>query len=177
MTEERLPLESRALAVMLQARGWKANRLARRLGVQPNTLYLYLKGKPKPSYELLERSAAAMGFLPVEVPRTLDYLRQLEGGEAPVDPEIERLATEMAQELEAPLRAGLRRWRRRLLADRERLLAPALWERLKKYAPEQRRGVVREVKAFHSAGLVALLCEKSVQAAADDADEAVVFDG
>src|SRR5436305_2242743 len=173
MTEERLPLESRALAVMLQARGWKANRLARRLGVQPNTLYLYLKGKPKPSYELLERSAAAMGFLPVEVPRTLDYLRQLEGGEAPVDPEIERLATEMAQELEAPLRAGLRRWRRRLLAGRERLLAPALWERLKKYAPEQRRGVVREVKAFHSAGLVALLCEKSVEAAADDADAAV----
>src|SRR5436305_15234906 len=64
-------------------------------------------------------------------------------------------------------------WKTSMFAESGRVVTQALWERLTKYTPEQRRGVVREVKAFHSAGLVALLCEMSVEAAADDADPAV----
>ena len=112
----------------------------------------------------------------VVVPRSMDYLRRLDearelqaahaAGEDAGDLEIDRLATEMALALEAPLRAGMRRWHRRMLAYGERLVAPALWERLQKYDAAQRKGVVRQVKAFRSAGLVELLCRKSIQAAA-----------
>src|SRR5436305_9662800 len=64
-------------------------------------------------------------------------------------------------------------WKTSMFAESGRVVTQALWERLKKYTPEQRRGVVQEVKAFHSAGRGALLAEKSVEAAADDADAAV----
>ena len=55
----------------------------------------------------------------------------------------------------------------------DRLAAPGLWQRLKPLAPAVRRAVVAEGPEFHSPALVALLCGESIQAAADDADEAV----
>jgi tetratricopeptide (TPR) repeat protein len=187
MGDETRPLESRTLGLMMEARDFKANQLARALGIDPKTFYQILKGRPAPSPALLEEAAAVMDLPSVVVPRSMDYLRRLDearelqaahaAGEDAGDLEIDRLATEMALALEAPLRAGMRRWHRRMLAYGERLVAPALWERLQKYDAAQRKGVVQQVKAFRSAGLVELLCRKSIQAAADDADQAVELAG
>jgi transcriptional regulator with XRE-family HTH domain len=55
----------------------------------------------------------------------------------------------------------------------DRLAAAGLWQRLEPLAPPVAQAVVHEEPAFHSAPLVKLLCQKSIEAAAADADRAV----
>lgn len=55
---------------------------------------------------------------------------------------------------------------------RSRHDAPELWGRLARFRPERRLGLVRDTKRFRSLGLVELLCEESIRAAAEDASQA-----
>jgi tetratricopeptide (TPR) repeat protein len=47
--------------------------------------------------------------------------------------------------------------------------APRLWERLSRYKTGERRAIVQENSEFRSGALCKLICERSIQAAADDA--------
>jgi len=177
-----LPLESRALTHLREGRGWNAIRLAKAMGIKPGTIYGHESGDPRqrPSVKFLERAAAAMGFPPYVVALTLSYLRKLDSARAgqagpasAADLALDNLVTEMLLEAEKPLRAGFERARRQALAYAERLIAPALWERLQTHGAAERPAVVREVKTFQRWGLAELLSHESVKAAAHRADKAV----
>lgn len=101
MTERTIPLESRALALMRTAQGWKKNRLVKALGLQPGTLDQYESGDQTPSRQLLERAAAVMGYGAVVVDRTLAYIRQMDaarrlGSAAAAEREIDRRSTSIS---------------------------------------------------------------------------------
>lgn len=56
---------------------------------------------------------------------------------------------------------------------RSRFGAPALWERLARYSPEKRRGLLLDTDRFRSWGLCELICRKSREAATGDTVQAV----
>ncbi len=78
---EQLPQPCRALAILLGALHWKANRLAAALKVDPDKVYDYLRGKSVPPRDFLEQAAVAMGLPARHVDRTAvdrgDYRAQL----------------------------------------------------------------------------------------------------
>ncbi len=177
------PIESRALAVLREARGWKKNRLATVLELQPGTYYDYESGTAAPSRSLLERAADAMGYPASQVDRTLAYLRQSDlaaaavGGpgqpEAEADGAIERIATSLALEAEAFHRIHLKRTHRLSVAFAERQAARVHWPRLRAHSPAERPAVLRETPEFQSWAVAEQICHESIEAAAEDADEAV----
>jgi tetratricopeptide (TPR) repeat protein len=182
MVERSVFLESRVLTVMRTTRGWKKNRLAVALGLQPGTLYEYENGDLKPSRQLLERAAALMGFGPAFVDRTFAYLRQADadrqlgssgGADAASDREIDRISIGVSLELEGLLRAGLQRTRRRVRAFEERQAAKVLWARLAPHTAKERQAIVLEGKRYQTWALSELLCDESLAAAPDSADRAV----
>lgn len=182
MTPEK-PIESRALVVMCAARDVKLKQLAVLLGIQPATLYEYADGTKTPPRWLLEMAAAVLGFPPQHVDRTLDYLRQsdssaVSGGgdpEARAAAEIDGIAHSLGQEWEGLSRDVLWRSRTRMLAFVKRQAAPVLWSRLRLHPREVRPAVVKENQEFHEWSLAELLCHESIEAASDDADEAVAL--
>ena len=174
------PLESRALTQMITARGWRRDRVGKALGIKPSTLYDYESGRLTPSRELLERTAVAVGFRPSMVDRTLTYLRLADADHAlgaatagETHQEVRQAAAQIGLEVEEFIVSSMLRIESRLGAFVERRIAPWLWERLKPFAPEQRRVHIRQNPEFHSWGLNELLCRLSEDAAAHDADEAV----
>lgn len=95
------------------------------------------------------------------------------GVEPGVQQAVDAIARAWGQEHEDFLRGALNRLLDRWAVVEDRLLAPGLWKRLKRYRRELRRRVVDKDAKFHSWGLAELLCRESVRAAADDAGEAV----
>jgi tetratricopeptide (TPR) repeat protein len=167
---------------MRTTRGWKKNRLAAALGMQPGTLYEYERGDATPSRQLLDRAAAVMGFGPAFVDRTFAYLRQADadlglgsaaGADAGSDREIDRIAVGVSLEVESLLRAGLQRTRRRIRAFEERQAAQVLWARLAPCSAKERQAMVREGKRFQTWALSERLCDESIAAAPDNADRAL----
>ncbi|HSK81376.1 MAG TPA: hypothetical protein VLQ45_33290 [Thermoanaerobaculia bacterium] len=56
---------------------------------------------------------------------------------------------------------------------RSRFEAPALWEKLARYSPEKRRGLIQDTDRFLSWGLCELLCRQSREVTTGDAVQAV----
>lgn len=170
-----IPIESRALAVMRTARGWKKNRLAKALGLKPGTLYDYERGKTVPSRELLERAAAALDLPSHQIDKTLSYLRQTDsaGSDSEADREIERIAVSMGLLTEDLYRSTLKRGRLEALAFVERQAAKALWGQLRSHPREEWKALASEVRMFWRWGLAELIAHESIEAAADDADRAL----
>lgn len=179
------PIECRALAVMREARSWKKNRLAKALGMNPQTYYDYENGNVVPSRAFLERAAAAMGLPAHHVDRTLAYLRQTDAAAAAgmagavVDARqaIDELALVLGAEWGELHRVQLERSLRLTEALVERHAARLLFPRLRAYPPAEREAVVREQKAFQTWAVSELACHESIEAAAHDADEALAWAG
>ncbi len=178
---DEIPLESRALRQMREAHGWKGYQLAAALGMTPESLYHYEAGDTMtPSPELLELAAAKMGYSEAMVDRTFTYLRLADADLAlgasaagPAHRELRQAAAEMGllwEEVNVSmgLRAGIR-----LDAQIERRRAPDLWERLKKHTSAQRRAVYQEDEDYRSWGLMEVLCQKSLDAARDNAQRSL----
>ena len=173
-----IPIESRALAVMRTARGWKTNRLAKALGLKPGTLYDYEGGiKSVPSRELLERAAAALTLPSYQVDRTLAYLRQNDsaGSDADSEREIDRIAVSMGLMTEELYRSTLKRGRCEALAFVERQAAKALWAQLRSHPRDEWKAVASEARMFWRWGLAELIAHESEEAATDDAGHALAL--
>lgn len=178
------PIESRALAILRESSDLKGKQLAEALGLKPETLYDYERGRLTPSRSFLERAAAAMDLPAHHVDWTLRYLRTTEtarlrsrpaasGAEA--SQEVDRLAISLAMEWEEIHRSQLTRSVRlaQALADRE--IARAVFPRLRAYPAAERQAIVREAKIFQSWAVCELACHESIEAAADSADEAFAW--
>src|SRR5262245_56461984 len=179
-----LPVECRALAVMREARGWKKNRLAKALGMIPQTYYGYENGAVVPSRLFLERAAAAMALRTHHVDRTLAYIRQTDadaaagmaGAAVDARQAVDELALALGAEWEVLHRVQLERSVRLTEALVERHAARLLFPRLRAYpTPAERQAVVREQKVFQSWAVSELACHESIEAAAHDADEALAW--
>ncbi|HKH43984.1 MAG TPA: helix-turn-helix domain-containing protein [Thermoanaerobaculia bacterium] len=178
------PIECRTLAVMREGRGLKKNQVAKALGLKPQTYYEYEKGNQVPSRNLLERAATAMGLRPHHVDRTLNYLRQTDeearpgGGPEPgavADLEIDRLAFALGSEWADFHRLQLQRSQRLARAVAEREMAQVHFPRLRAYPAAERPAIVRENKTFQTWAISELAAHESIEAAADDADEALAW--
>lgn len=171
------PIESRALAVMRVGRGWKPGRLAAGLGIEPETLYDYERGKLKPSRSFLERAAAVLGYPAHHVDRTLAFLAKGDGdiGRAGggSDWELEQIASDLASEGEGLLLSGFKRVQRLAQAVAEREAARIHWPRLRPYPPEVRAALVRETPEFRTWAVAEAASHEASEAALEDADEAV----
>jgi transcriptional regulator with XRE-family HTH domain len=175
----------RALVVARLIRGWYQEDLAQASGVRISRISDYEREVRQPKMPTLERLAAALDFTVAELfelPSTIRRLsgRQRTAGTEPAGPgsrpwggpELARAVMELlvADVAEAPLR--LEPSEGALSLAEERRLAPALWARLVDCPEEDWRKLVREDAAFHSTGFAELLCEESINAAADSAQRA-----
>ena len=191
--EPRRSALSAVLTLLRIQRGMLQTEVARAAHVKQSTVSEYEGEGTEPRAEVVGRVAVALGVsLPVvealaglfaAVASLLDRL----GG--PQGPRSDSIAEEMVTGaircagrlvraidglFAPPPLEACAGWPAAEVSEAEdRLAAPGLWQRLKPLAPAARRAVVAEGPEFHSPALVALLCGESIQAAADDADEAV----
>ncbi|HBL29250.1 MAG TPA: hypothetical protein DD490_20660 [Acidobacteria bacterium] len=171
-------LASRILAVLLEAVGWPANKLAGAMGVTPGTIYDYLRGKPAPSRAVLERVAATMGLPASHVDRARRFVLGTEmaaGHGSRAEQEIDRFADEIGIEWGEMYRAKLLRSERLAQALMDRMTAETLFPRLRALTPEERVALVQEKKPYQSWAVGELACHESIEAAARDADEALAW--
>src|ERR1700732_3516612 len=178
----------RALVVARLIRGWYQEDLAQASGVRISRISDYEREVRQPKMPTLERLAAALDFTVAELFELPSTIRRLSGrrrtaGTEPAGagagprggPEVARAVMELliADAAEAPDRSQPSEAARALAEERR--LAPALWARLVDCPEEERRGLVRDDAAFHSAGFAELLCEESINAAGDSAQRARHF--
>ena len=174
---------ARCLTALRVAKDWQQGQLARALGIPEKEFTRYENGHRKLSREELERFIAPMGLGPADIDSTLFWLETLglevhEIPEPPPGPPFEptpgerhwisRGAIAMAwKSLRATLSA-LTRARAIAQAHHARSQAPALWKRLRPFAPGERRVLIEESEEYRSWALAELVSEESARAAADD---------
>jgi transcriptional regulator with XRE-family HTH domain len=175
-----MPEWSEVLVVLRTVRDWSQKQLAAAMHVRTSTISDYERGEKTLSRPTLERMVTAMGYPLLTIDRTVSYLRGLpRPGAAATDAEeavarqIDETAAGFGFEVEAFLRSLFSRVSEesRALADHE--IARSLWFRLRRHPQPARLAIVQAGAEFWSPALCELLCEESVQAAADDADRAV----
>jgi tetratricopeptide (TPR) repeat protein len=161
----------------------KKNQVAKALGVKPETYYEYENGSQVPSRNFLERAAVAMGLQPHHVERTLSYLRGIDeeaqrgapDSGALAELEIDRLALALGSEWAELHRRQLQRSQRWARAVAEREVAQVHFPRLRAYPAAERAAIVRENQTFQTWALSELAAHESIEAAANDADEALAW--
>lgn len=163
------------LTLLREVQGWPQNELAVALGCSPTLVCDYEAGRKPLSRKRLDAIVAVLGFPSEAVDRTLTYLvgiRSLsppEGGAARLGDSVEAVIAQMTANAEAWGRSFLRLDDHRR-AQEARHDARFLWERLKPLTPAQRRAKVDASQEFRTWALCELVCEKSIEAAADRAD-------
>jgi transcriptional regulator with XRE-family HTH domain len=166
------------LTLLREVQGWPQNELAVVLGCSPTLVCDYEAGRKPLSRKRLDAIVAALGLPPEAVDRTVAYLAGIrslsppEGGTAGLGDSAEAFVARMAANAEAWGRSFL------MLDDQRRAQearhdARFLWERLKPLTPAQRRAQVEASPEFRTWALCELICEKSLEAAADRADRAL----
>ena len=168
-----------ALAVLRSALELDQAEVARAAGVPASSISEYERGRKVPSGRSLDRIVSGLALTPGILDAALDFVRFVQasqgGNRSAADATVTRFGSATARfarsalELCAPARAGTVA---RPIVE-ERLQAPALWERLYRYGVQERRAILRETLAFRSWALCELLCEKSVEAAADSPERAM----
>lgn len=157
---------------------WPQNELAAALGCAPTLVCDYEAGRKPLSRKRLDAIVAVLGLSPEAVDRSLAYLAGVralsppEGGPAVRGADNEAFIAGVAANAEAWARTWL------TLDDQRRAQAARhdarfLWERLKPLTPAQRRAQVETSMDFRTWALCELICEKSLEAAADRADRAL----
>ncbi|HEY2292724.1 MAG TPA: helix-turn-helix domain-containing protein [Thermoanaerobaculia bacterium] len=166
------------LSVLRAVQGWPQNELADALGVGAPLLSGYESGDKTLSRERLEEIVARMGLPAEAVDRTQAYLLSIrslsppEGGAMPVSARAEANVAWVRDAAEAFARSLVALPPERRAEDARRQ-ARDLWNRLKKASPRERRALVKATEDFRSWALCELVCERSLEAAADRADRAL----
>lgn len=171
-----------ALTVIRTLLGWPQNELAAVLGCGPSLLSDYEAGRKPLSRERLDEITAVLGVPPGAVEQTLAYIKSMysqiapEGGALTRGSGAESVVAQVAAAAEMFARAvvSLGPLRR---AEEARAQARVLWERMKPQPPDRRRLLVENSLEFRNWALCELVCEKSLEAAADRADRALDLAG
>lgn len=137
-----------------------------------STSYYERKARPEP--EVLEAYRLAYGFPPHMLRRTRDFVEEalasLRDASPPDQDEVAR--REFEERSSATFQELFGRLDAFAEAHLEHREAPYLWRRLERHTAEERLAMVKAGKDFWSPGLCVLVCEKSVEAAANDGREA-----
>jgi transcriptional regulator with XRE-family HTH domain len=166
------------LSVLRAVQGWPQNELADALGVGAPLLSGYESGDKTLSRERLEEIVARMGLPAEAVDRTQAYLLSIralsppEGGTLPGSARAEAGVARFRDVAEAFARTLVALPAERRAEDARRQ-ARDLWDRMKKVSPRERRALVKATQEFRSWALCELVCERSLEAAADRADRAL----
>jgi transcriptional regulator with XRE-family HTH domain len=166
------------LTILREAQDWPQNELAAALGCAPTLVCDYEAGRKSLSRTRLDTIVAVLGLPSEAVDRTLDYLvgiRALsppEGGTACPGDSARAVIAQVATNAEAYARSMLTLDDQRR-AQEARHDARFLWERLKPLTSAQRRAAIDASQELRSWALCELVCEKSIEAAADRADRAL----
>src|SRR4051812_45561738 len=167
-----------ALAVLRIIRGWSQGELAAASGVRPGSLSDYERGKMNPSFKVVSRLIAAMGFPLSMLDRTIDFVQSgrayLEGAvpSRPIE-RIEEISADAARIAGSFTRSFLTWLHRETEALEERRRAEELWLRLSPYTAEQQWALVQEPGPFQSWALLETICAESERAAAKDPGRAL----
>ncbi len=170
------------LMVLRNLMGWPQNELAAVLGCGPTLLSDYEAGRKPLSRERLDEMAAVLGVPAGAVEQSLAFVKSMlsqiapEGGALIRGTGAEAVVAQVAATAELFARAvvSLGPLRR---AEEARAQARTLWERMKAQPPDRRRALVESSLDFRSWALCELVCEKSLEAAADRADRALDLAG
>lgn len=171
-----------ALTVLRTLLGWPQNELAAVLGCGPTLICDYEAGRKPLSRERLDEIVTALGLPTGAVEQTLAYIKGIyslmapEGGSLTRSPATEAAVAQVTATAEAFARAlvSLAPLRR---AEEARAQARVLWERMKGQPSTRRRLLVESSQEFRNWALCELVCEKSLEAAADRADRALDLAG
>jgi transcriptional regulator with XRE-family HTH domain len=174
------PPLSLALAVLRLARGWVQGELAKATGISGKMISRYETGRAPLTRELLETMAAALGYGPDAIDRTLLHLQEIGGGEpepsgcpvAPTGEERRIIARAVAARALAEAEE-LARSLQTLKMQQARQQARQLWDYLRARPAHDRRVLVEGGREYQSWALCELLCSVSEKAAANDAGKAV----
>jgi transcriptional regulator with XRE-family HTH domain len=163
------------------AGGWSEAELAHALGVSPDLISKYEKGRKVLSRPRLEELLAAVDLPPEAVDAciyALEVAYPKEQPGSPVDPSpaarrsIHRAAAIAGQQAAEATLEKLEENVRRLGAAQVRRQAGELWEGLVRLPSKQRRAVVEAEPKYWTWAVSERLCAESVRAAAHRADEA-----
>ncbi|HEY0513207.1 MAG TPA: helix-turn-helix transcriptional regulator [Thermoanaerobaculia bacterium] len=171
------PTLGTALTLLRTIRGWHQNELAAALRCGPPLVCDYEAGRKPLSRKRLDQILAVLGLPSEAVELTLSHIGLVhalslpEGGSA--------IGNERCEAALASLKAAAEAWGRSILsleplrrAEDERWKARRLWERVKALSPARGRALVESDVDYRSWALCELICERSLEAAADRADRA-----
>ncbi|MGH7484585.1 MAG: helix-turn-helix domain-containing protein, partial [bacterium] len=173
-----IPLLSAALTVLRDVQGWHQNELAAALGCSPTLLSDYEAGRKTLKRERLEQFVAVMGLPPAAIDRAIAFVQEVrslavpEGGIAVRHPQAEAAVIRFKASAEAYARSVLSLGDEQRAAE-ERRKAPALWQRLERHSSSRRLLLVERSHEFRNWALCEFVCEISLKAAADSADQAL----
>jgi tetratricopeptide (TPR) repeat protein len=177
-----IPPLSTALAVLRTIQRRPQTEIADAIGCGPTLICDYEAARKPLSRERLDEIAVALG-IPVEaVDLTLSFLKSFrsltspEGGATIRSRRAEAVVTQVTASAEVFARSLLALGPERR-AEEDRRQARVLWDRLKSQPPDQRRELVESTPELRSWALCELVCERSLEAAADKADRALDLAG
>ncbi|HKI02635.1 MAG TPA: helix-turn-helix domain-containing protein [Thermoanaerobaculia bacterium] len=178
MADKVPPSLNLTLMYLRSALGWRQQKLAEATGIAANLLSDYERGRKTLSRERLETIVAAMDLPSSTIDGALLFLRSVYAAAEDPGPAAQKLRIEAAAVQTGQITSNFTRTlfgklssEARGFLARER--AAAMWERLRRLAPEQRRLRVESTPDLRSWALCELLCEESLKAAADNADRAL----
>ena len=172
------PLVSRALAVLRTRVDWTQKELGAATGIPRNLISDYERGRKKLTPERLDFLLTTMKIQPSSgLKDAMRFLKSEEVREPdPPDPEsrqIEAIAADSGRLMSDFTRSLMNLWTSKGQALEARQQARSLWAGLKRRSPEQRRVLVETVAKLRNWALSELLCEESIKAAGDSADQAL----
>jgi transcriptional regulator with XRE-family HTH domain len=184
MPEKIPPPFGLALTILRSARGWSQKRLAAASGVAKSIISDFEVGRRALSRARLEALAAVLEYGPEGVDAALLCLERVRSAEDDLPPSplglsaaerslVDETAAWVAKTARDVIRAKLTRQLQSAHVRKARQEAEALWERLKRYSPRDRRVLVECALEFQTWALCERLCAESEKAAAADANRAL----
>jgi transcriptional regulator with XRE-family HTH domain len=174
-----------ALRLLRHLRGLEQEELAAASGVSCSSVAKIEQGVRQLTAASFGAIVAALGVDLATVEAQVAVIRKVRGGPSTAEPPgwvgkaaagtatlPEREPKEVGGALGARLAGGSAQGAALSLAESRRR-APGLWARLARYPHVARRALIQEVAEFQDSGFCELLCEASVAAAGDDAQEAL----
>jgi transcriptional regulator with XRE-family HTH domain len=168
------------LYVLRSLRGWTQEELAKTLGTTASAISEYEKGKRYVPERIVRRAAQAMGIPTQQLLELEESLRDLQTLMRSTPLPRSDLRGRVAEELHLGFEDLARRavetvlassqaWKSSSRSTRDLVPADVLWAELEPCGMEERRLVVEEGVEYHTWGLCKLLCEKSLEAADNEA--------
>jgi transcriptional regulator with XRE-family HTH domain len=180
-----------ALTTVRWLRGWEQEQLVAASGVTLSSIQALEQGRRKqPRLQTLIPVAAALGVDLATLGEMVALIRRIRDGVTSSTASPEQGAGAVAAESASTSPASFRREVTSLIlsqlgrrdpheaeadsgqADRQ---APALWELLRGCSQAGRQALVRSLAEFHTAEFCVLLCDESVKAAGDSAEQALLI--